>query len=124
MVLAGGLIMATAIAVFALPFLPWWTAIGCFIVQGFGFFLMHGTFQAQATELAPTARGSAVALFACSLFCGHALGPIIVGALKVSFGASIALLAMAAGIALLGIIAPRLLKLERRQRRVSARDRA
>jgi predicted MFS family arabinose efflux permease len=111
MVLAGGLIMATAIAVFALPFLPWWTAIGCFIVQGFGFFLMHGTFQAQATELAPTARGSAVALFACSLFCGHALGPIIVGALKVSFGASIALLAMAAGIALLGIIAPRLLKL-------------
>jgi predicted MFS family arabinose efflux permease len=111
MVLAGGLIMATAIAVFALPFLPWWTAIGCFIVQGFGFFLMHGTFQAQATELAPTARGSAVALFACSLFCGHALGPIIVGALKVSFGASIALLAMATGIALLGIIAPRLLKL-------------
>ncbi|MCX7329280.1 MAG: MFS transporter [Hyphomicrobiales bacterium] len=111
MVLAGGLIMATAIAVFALPFLPWWTAIGCFIVQGFGFFLMHGTFQAQATELAPTARGSAVALFACSLFCGHALGPVIVGALKVNFGASIALLAMAAGIALLGIIAPRLLKL-------------
>jgi MFS family permease len=80
-------------------------------VQGFGFFLMHGTFQAQATELAPTARGSAVALFACSLFSGQALGPIIVGALKVSFGASIALLAMAAGIALLGIIAPRLLKL-------------
>ncbi|MFY8039412.1 MAG: MFS transporter [Bosea sp. (in: a-proteobacteria)] len=111
MVLAGGLIMASAIAVFALPFLPWWTAIGCFIVQGFGFFLMHGTFQAQATELAPTARGSAVALFACSLFCGHALGPIIVGALKVSFGASVALLAMAAGIALLGMIAPRLLKL-------------
>ena len=71
MVLAGGLIMASAIAVFALPFLPWWTAIGCFIVQGFGFFLMHGTFQAQATELAPTARGSAVALFACSLFCGR-----------------------------------------------------
>jgi predicted MFS family arabinose efflux permease len=111
MVLAGGLIMAAAIAVFALPFLPWWTAIGCFMVQGFGFFLMHGTFQAQATELAPTARGSAVALFACSLFCGHALGPIIVGALKVSFGASIALAAMAAGIAILGLIAPRLLKL-------------
>ena len=29
---------------------------GCFVVQGFGFFLMHGTFQAQATELAPEAR--------------------------------------------------------------------
>jgi MFS transporter, YNFM family, putative membrane transport protein len=111
MVMLGGLLMATAIAVFSIPFLPWWTAIGCFIVQGFGFFLMHGTFQAQATELAPEARGSAVALFACALFCGHALGPVIVGALKLSFGVTPALLAMAMGIALVGLVAPRLLKL-------------
>lgn len=111
MVTLGGFLMAAAIAVFSLPLLPWWTAIGCFIVQGFGFFLMHGTFQAQATELAPEARGSAVALFACALFCGHALGPIIVGALKLSFGVAPALLAMAVGIALLGLIAPRALKL-------------
>jgi MFS transporter, YNFM family, putative membrane transport protein len=111
MVLAGGLLMALAIAVFAVPFLPWWTAIGCFIVQGFGFFLMHGTFQAQATELAPEARGSAVALFACSLFLGHALGPVVVGALKLGLGVSAGLLLLAAGIAVLGWLAPRLLKL-------------
>lgn len=111
MVTAGGLLMAMAIAVFSIPFLPWWTAILCFIVQGFGFFLMHGTFQAQATELAPEARGSAVALFACALFCGHALGPVIVGALKLSFGVAPALLAMAVGIALLGLVAPRVLKM-------------
>ena len=111
MVTLGGLFMAAAIAVFAIPSLPWWTAIGCFIVQGFGFFLMHGTFQAQATELAPEARGSAVALFACALFCGHALGPVMVGALKLAYGAGPALLAMALGIGLLGLIAPRALRL-------------
>jgi predicted MFS family arabinose efflux permease len=111
MVLTGGLVMAAAIALFALPFLPWWTAIGCFLAQGLGFFLMHGTYQAQATELAPEARGSAVALFACALFCGHALGPVIMGALKTGLGATPALLFMAAGIALLGMAAPRLLRL-------------
>ncbi len=111
MVMIGGVIMACAIGVFSLPFLPWWTAIGCFVVQGFGFFLMHGTFQAQATELAPEARGSAVALFACALFCGHALGPVIFGALKVGYSPTFALLVMATGIAILGFVAPRLLRL-------------
>jgi predicted MFS family arabinose efflux permease len=111
MVTIGGLIMAAAIAVFSLPFLPWWTGILCFVVQGFGFFLMHGTYQAQATELAPGARGSAVALFACALFCGHALGPPIMGLLKTGLGASPALLIMAAGIGLLGLAAPKLLKI-------------
>jgi predicted MFS family arabinose efflux permease len=111
MVTLGGLLMAAAIAMFSIPVLPWWTAIPCFMVQGFGFFLMHGTFQAQATELAPEARGSAVALFACALFCGHALGPVIVGALKLGIGITPALLALAVGIALLGLAAPKLLKL-------------
>lgn len=111
MVTVGGLVMGVAILVFSLPFLPWWVGIGCFIVQGLGFFLMHGTFQAQATELAPEARGSSVALFACALFMGHALGPVIVGALKLAYGPTPALLTMAVGIALLGLIAPRLLRL-------------
>jgi predicted MFS family arabinose efflux permease len=111
MVMAGGALMALAIFTFSLPGLPWWVGIGCFLAQGFGFFLMHGTYQAQATELAPEARGSAVALFACALFCGHALGPVIMGALKVTLGAGPALAMMAAGILALGLIAPRALKL-------------
>jgi hypothetical protein len=52
-----------------------------------------------------------VALFACALFCGHALGPVIMGALKTGLGATPALLFMAAGIALWGMAAPRLLRL-------------
>ncbi|PZR94286.1 MAG: MFS transporter [Stutzerimonas stutzeri] len=111
MTLAGGILMGAAFALFALPSLPWWSAIAIFTLNGFGFFLMHGTFQAQATELAPTARGSAVALFACALFCGHALGPVLMGAALHLFGTGGAILVFAAGITLLGVAVPRILPL-------------
>ncbi|MGE7470219.1 MFS transporter [Bosea sp. NPDC003192] len=107
----GGIVMGLAYALFSLHFLPWWSAIAIFTLSGFGFFLMHGTFQAQATELAPTARGSAVALFACALFCGHALGPVLMGAALHLFGTSGAILIFAAGIAVLGVLAPRIMPL-------------
>lgn len=111
MAVVGGLLMGGAYVLFALPFLPWWSAVPIFVLNGFGFFLMHGTFQAQATELAPTARGSAVALFACALFCGHALGPLMMGAALHLLGTSGAILLFAAGIALLGFLVPRILPL-------------
>jgi YNFM family putative membrane transporter len=111
MAVVGGVLMGGAYVLFALPFLPWWSAIPIFVLNGFGFFLMHGTFQAQATELAPTARGSAVALFACALFCGHALGPLMMGAALHLLGTSGAILLFAAGITLLGLLVPRILPL-------------
>jgi predicted MFS family arabinose efflux permease len=111
MTTAGGALMALAYCLFALPMLPWWSAIAIFTLSGFGFFLMHGTFQAQATELAPTARGSAVALFACALFCGHALGPVLMGTALHLFGTSGAILLFAAGVGLLGLLVPRVLSL-------------
>lgn len=107
----GGIVMGLAYVLFSLAFLPWWSAIAIFTFSGFGFFLMHGTFQALATELAPTARGSAVALFACALFCGHALGPVLMGTALHLFGTSGAILVFAAGIAVLGLMAPRILPL-------------
>lgn len=111
MTTVGGALMALAYCLFALPMLPWWSAIAIFMLSGFGFFLMHGTFQAQATELAPSARGSAVALFACALFCGHALGPLMMGAALHLLGTSGAILLFAAGIGLLGFLTPRILPL-------------
>ncbi|MBA4223768.1 MFS transporter [Bosea vestrisii] len=111
MTVMGGIVMGLAFALFSLAFLPWWSAIAIFTLNGFGFFLMHGTFQAQATELAPTARGSAVALFACALFCGHALGPVLMGTALHLFGTSGAILVFAAGITLLGFSVPRILPL-------------
>ena len=111
MTTAGGALMALAYCLFALPMLPWWSAIAIFMLSGFGFFLMHGTFQALATELAPSARGSAVALFACALFCGHALGPLLMGTALHLFGTSGAILSFAAAVGALGLLVPRVLSL-------------
>ncbi|MDX3809460.1 MFS transporter [Bosea thiooxidans] len=104
----GGIAMALGYGLFVIP-APWWSAIGIFLLIGFGFFLLHGTFQAQATELAPTARGSAMALFACFFFMGHATGPLVMGALLNVFGTSGALTVFGVGIGLLGLLTPKLL---------------
>ena len=48
---------------------------------GFGYIALHTTLQTRATELAPEARGTAVALFAFFLFLGGALGSAIFGPL-------------------------------------------
>jgi len=84
----GGVVCAIGLALFAFDW-PWWSAIPLFALQGFGFFLLHGTFQAQATELAPAARGSAMALFACCFFLGQATGPLAMGAAMHALGAPI-----------------------------------
>ncbi|MBD3844974.1 MFS transporter [Bosea sp. SSUT16] len=104
----GGLAVALADFAFILP-APWWTSIGVFLSIGFGFFLIHGTFQAQATELAPTARGSAMALFACFFFMGHATGPLLMGTALQALGTQGALALFGTAVGLLGLMAPKLL---------------
>jgi MFS family permease len=74
---------------------------------GMGYYMLHNCLQIEATELAPAARGSAVALFACGFFAGQALGPPLFGALMHSVGFTLALLVVAAGIALLGRVVVR-----------------
>ena len=49
------------------------------LMMGFGFFLFHNTLQTNATQMAPEARGSALSLFAFSLFMGQAAGVAILG---------------------------------------------
>ena len=49
------------------------------LLMGLGFYMLHNTFQAQVTEVAPGARASAVALHAFSFFCGQALGVVLMG---------------------------------------------
>lgn len=105
---AGGVVCAIGLALFAFDW-PWWSAIPLFALQGFGFFLLHGTFQAQATELAPAARGSAMALFACCFFLGQATGPLAMGAAMHALGAPAAILLFAAAIVLFGYLTPRIL---------------
>lgn len=108
----GGVICAVGLALFAFDW-PWWSAIPLFALQGFGFFLLHGTFQAQATELAPSARGSAMALFACCFFLGQATGPVAMGAVMHLLGAAPAILTFAVAIAVFGYLTPRILPVPR-----------
>jgi predicted MFS family arabinose efflux permease len=78
MMIAGGAFMAAALCVIALD--PAWPVqFGAFLILGFGFFLLHGCIQLYATELAPTARGSAMALHSSSYFLGQAVGPLYYG---------------------------------------------
>ncbi|MDP3254465.1 MFS transporter [Bosea sp. (in: a-proteobacteria)] len=104
----GGVVCAIGLCLFAFDWV-WWSAIALFALQGFGFFLLHGTFQAQATELAPAARGSAMALFACCFFLGQATGPLAMGAVMRVLGTPGAILAFAVAIALFGYLTPRIL---------------
>jgi len=86
-----------------LAFAPtWWLAALAMFVAGVSFYMMHNSLQTEATELAPTARGSAVALFACGFFIGQGLGPLVFGALLHGIGPRPALLAVAAVIVVLG----------------------
>ncbi len=51
-----------------------------FALLGFGFYCLHAVVQIYASELAPSARGSAMALHSFFFFLGQALGPIVYGA--------------------------------------------
>ena len=51
-----------------------------FALLGFGFYMLHAVIQIYASELAPTARGSAMALHSFFFFLGQAVGPIVYGA--------------------------------------------
>lgn len=51
------------------------------LVGGFGFFMFHNTMQANATQMVPTARGTAVSLFASALFLGQSVGVLLAASL-------------------------------------------
>ena len=99
---------AGAVCYAALAFVPtWWLAALAMLVAGVSFYMLHNSMQTEATELAPSARGSAVALFACGFFIGQGLGPLVFGALLHGLGARPALLAVAAVIVVLGRVVVR-----------------
>ncbi|WP_210490804.1 MFS transporter [Microvirga antarctica] len=57
----------------------WRLYAAAMLFLGLGFYMLHNTFQAQVTEVAPHARASAVALHAFSFFCGQAIGVVALG---------------------------------------------
>lgn len=94
---------AAAAAYASLVWLPvWWLHLLAMAVCGTGYYMLHNCLQIESTELAPAARGSAVALFAGGFFLGQGLGPLLFGALMHAAGFGPALLAAALGLVVLG----------------------
>jgi predicted MFS family arabinose efflux permease len=72
---AGGVIAGLGLGLYSIaPGVA--TEAAAFVVLGLGFYMLHNSLQTQATELAPAARGAAVALHASCFFAGQAVGPI------------------------------------------------
>ncbi len=108
-----GAVCALALALFVMSN-SWQQQAACFALLGFGFFMVHNSLQAIATELAPRVRGSAVALFAFSLFLGQALGPIVYAPAFTTLGPHAPLLIAAALMAVMTVVVAHFLARETR----------
>ncbi|MGD9921201.1 MAG: MFS transporter [Pseudorhodoplanes sp.] len=109
LMLGGGLIMAAFLLILTLR-LPWPLEFANFVMLGFGFYWLHGSIQVFATELAPKARGSAMAMHSMSFFLGQAAGPVIYGAGFATIGKTPLLIAAAVIIVLVGYVCSRTLR--------------
>src|SRR4029453_9489271 len=68
---------------------------------GVAFYVIHNTLQTNATQMAPEARGSAVALFAATFFLGQSGGVALCGPAVHRVG--FAPVFFAVGVGLLGV---------------------
>ena len=121
---SGCLLMAAG---FLIPWLlpDWRVVAGATLLMGMGFTLCHSTFQTRATELRPGARGTAISLFAFTLFLGGGVGTALLGALLAAASYDAILLTCGVGLLLLAVLAPRLTAPRRQLARIGvARPRA
>jgi MFS transporter, YNFM family, putative membrane transport protein len=87
LVVIGGSLVGVCAMVLA--FTPHWApAIPASLFAGFGFFMFHNTMQANATQMAPHARGTAVSLFSSFLFLGQSIGVVLAAFLIDRIGTS------------------------------------
>jgi predicted MFS family arabinose efflux permease len=107
MIVVGGLLMGFAY-LFALAVGSWPAVVPAAVALGAGFALCHSTLQTRATELAPEARGTAISLFAFSLFMGSAVGTAVLGRLLAAADYDAVLLASGVALVVLALVAPRL----------------
>jgi predicted MFS family arabinose efflux permease len=99
----GGVLMGASIAFIALR-APWQADFVDFVVLGLSFYLLHAVIQIYAGELAPQARGSALALHSFFFFLGQAAGPAVYSVGIATVGVSAVLCAGAVVLAITGFV--------------------
>ena len=83
---------------------PVWQVIALFTAAlGFTFYMLHNTVQIKASEMAPEARGAAVAIYASFWAFGQAVGVAVMGVVIGVVGYSASILISAAGFAVFGL---------------------
>jgi predicted MFS family arabinose efflux permease len=112
LMLAGGTLMGLALALVALR-LAWPLWVVDFVALGLGFYMLHGVIQIYASELAPAARGSALALHSTFFFFGNAMGPVVYGAALPSLGLAGTVVPAGALLIGVGLVCARTLRRER-----------
>jgi predicted MFS family arabinose efflux permease len=100
-----------ALAALLVAFSAYWpVTIPASLLGGFGFFMFHNTMQANATQMAPHARGTAVSLFAAALFMGQSVGALLAANLIERIGSAM-VIALGGGVILvLGLFFARALR--------------
>lgn len=71
--ISGGILLALAWGLMAFVDHAAATPFAC-LLAGLGYYQLHNTLQINATQMAPTVRGTAVSLFASAFFLGQSLG--------------------------------------------------
>lgn len=113
LVLGGGAFIAAAFLLLAAAPAPAWALPGM-VALGLGVYMLHNTLQVHATQMAPQARGGALALFAGSLFTGQAAGVWLASRVVDAAGARPVYLVAALGLFVLSLDFRRRLALARR----------
>ncbi|MCB1475997.1 MAG: MFS transporter [Rhodobiaceae bacterium] len=75
--LGGAVVCAVLIAIGASS--PWQIEVALFLVMGTGFYIFHGSVQLYTTEISQSARSTAMAVYATSLFLGQSAGVLVYG---------------------------------------------
>jgi predicted MFS family arabinose efflux permease len=75
----------------------WWLSFGAMVLIGLGFYMVHNTLQTNATQMAPQARGTALAIFSSMLYFGITTGVAIAGPIVDRYTAVPVFLASAIG---------------------------
>ena len=101
MVAGGGVVLLACFVVIALT-PAWGVIVPCIFFLGLGYYMVHNTLQTHATEMAPEARGSAVAFFAFAFFLGQAAGVSALGLAAERAGYARVFAGAGLGLALLG----------------------
>jgi predicted MFS family arabinose efflux permease len=73
LVIAGGALVSAGFLILSFQTVWWFGPLATMLI-GLGFYMVHNTFQTNATQMAPQARGTALAIFSSALYMGITAG--------------------------------------------------